>query len=178
MGIALLVKLDSAGGIFYSHERLGKNGRKIRIYKFRTMAVNAEAVLDEYLRTHPEAREEWDQNQKLRDDPRVTRVGRWLRKYSLDEFPQLFNVLKGDMSLVGPRPMMADQVRLYGDNMEAYCGVRPGMTGMWQVSGRNRATFAERARFDIYYIRNWTLWLDFYILLRTVWVVFSRDGAY
>ena len=182
------IKLDSPGSAFYVQERLGKDRRrckrpgehwrKIRIYKFRSMFSNADSILEGYLGAHPEARREWEANQKLTSDPRLTRAGRLLRKFSIDEIPQLLNVLKGDMSLVGPRPMMPDQLGIYGNNIEAYCSVRPGITGLWQVSGRNRTTFKERAGFDIYYIRNWSAWLDFYILLRTVWVVLNRDGAY
>jgi Undecaprenyl-phosphate galactose phosphotransferase WbaP len=185
---AIWIKLDSPGRVFYNQNRLGKDRRnmprhgehrrKIKIYKFRTMSSNSDSALKEYLRTNPKARLEWDANQKLRDDPRITGAGRFLRKFSLDELPQLFNVFKGDMSLVGPRPIMQDQLRLYGNNIEAYCGVRPGITGLWQVSGRNRTTFEERVRYDIYYIRNWSVWLDFYILLRTVWVVLHKEGAY
>jgi lipopolysaccharide/colanic/teichoic acid biosynthesis glycosyltransferase len=182
------VKLDSPGRIIYSQLRIGKDRRKIRrpgehrrklkIYKFRTMFSNADSALQAYLRTHRKARHEWEATQKLCDDPRITRAGRLLRKLSIDELPQLWNVLKGDMSLVGPRPMLEDQLNLYGNNIDAYVGVRPGITGLWQVSGRNHTTFEQRVRYDIYYIRNWSVWLDIYILLRTVWVVLYRDGAY
>jgi lipopolysaccharide/colanic/teichoic acid biosynthesis glycosyltransferase len=142
------------------------------------MCVNAEQKLAEYLANNPQARQEWDQTQKLHDDPRITRVGKWLRKFSIDEIPQLYNVLRGEMSLVGPRPMMTNQVKTYGPNFDTYTGVRPGLTGFWQVSGRNNTTFQERARFDLYYVHNWSIWLDLYILARTVWVVLSRYGAY
>jgi Undecaprenyl-phosphate galactose phosphotransferase WbaP len=175
---AILTKITSRGSILYGQERVGRDGRKIRIYKFRTMVENGEELLREHLATDPESRREWEENQKLRKDPRVTWIGEFLRRYSIDELPQLYNVLKGEMSLVGPRPIMMDQKKLYGDHLEVYCGVRPGLTGFWQVSGRNHTTFDERARYDVYYIRNWSLWLDLYILLRTIWVVLSRDGAY
>ena len=174
----LLIRLSSPGPVLFTQERIGQNGRKIRVYKFRTMIPNAEQVLEDYLRQNPQAQTEWEHNQKLQNDPRIIRWGGFLRKFSLDELPQLFNVLKGEMSLVGPRPMMADQVKIYGDRIGSYCNVRPGITGMWQVSGRNGTTFNERANFDTYYVRNWSLWLDVYILLRTVWVVLSRDGAF
>ncbi|MFZ5880490.1 MAG: exopolysaccharide biosynthesis polyprenyl glycosylphosphotransferase [Chloroflexota bacterium] len=177
LAAALAIRLDGPGSIFYLHERVGRNGERISIYKFRTMLPNAEALLQDYLRANPAAREEWRQTQKLKDDPRITRPGRWLRKWSIDELPQLLNVLKGEMSLVGPRPMLADQVCLY-TGIDSYYGVRPGLTGLWQVSGRNHTTFEERSRYDVYYVRNWSVWLDIYILLRTVWVVLSRDGAY
>ncbi|RPJ25447.1 MAG: undecaprenyl-phosphate galactose phosphotransferase WbaP [Chloroflexi bacterium] len=178
LAAAILIRLDSAGAIFYKQERLGKKGRVIKIYKFRTMVTDGDCLLTEYLESHPEARLEWDQSQKLRQDPRITRVGRFLRKFSIDELPQLYNVIKGDMSLVGPRPIMMDQMMLYGDRIEAYCGVRPGLTGFWQVSGRNHTTFEKRIHYDVYYVKNWSVWLDLYILLRTVWVALSRDGAY
>jgi Undecaprenyl-phosphate galactose phosphotransferase WbaP len=188
----LLIWLESPGPVFYTQLRVGKNRRdvtekdrvssrhvrRINIYKFRTMVVDAERRLEEYLKENPQARAEWDLHQKLRHDPRITRVGAFLRKFSLDELPQLINVLKGEMSLVGPRPIMLDQVPLYGDILNIYHSVRPGLTGLWQVSGRNRTSFEERAAFDEYYVHNWSIWLDIYILLRTVWVVLSRDGAY
>ena len=175
---ALLVRLDSPGPILYTQERLGRNGRKILIYKFRSMQVNAEKILAEFFVKHPAARKEWDETQKLREDPRITRVGKWLRKFSMDELPQLFNVFKGDMSLVGPRPIVESEVRRYQDYFHVYSAVRPGLTGMWQVSGRNRTTYKQRVLYDVYYVSNWSLWLDLYILLRTVLVVLSRDGAY
>jgi Undecaprenyl-phosphate galactose phosphotransferase WbaP len=175
---ALMIKLDSTGQVFYQQERVGKDGRRITIFKFRTMQMNAEEILAGYLVKHPDARREWNETQKLREDPRITRVGKWLRKFSVDELPQLLNILKGDMSIVGPRPIMCDQRNLYGDEIDVYTSVRPGLTGFWQVSGRNRTSFSQRAAFDVYYVRNWSVWLDMYILLRTVWVVLSRDGAY
>jgi len=176
--IAALIKLDSPGPVFYIQPRIGMNGKRIRVYKFRTMLMNADQALAEYLNMNAAAQQEWDKTQKLRNDPRVTGVGKFLRKFSIDELPQLFNVLRGDMSLVGPRPIMLDQAVLYGGAIDIYHGTRPGLTGLWQVSGRNRTTFQERANFDVYYVRHWSVWLDTYILLRTVWVVLSRDGAY
>jgi Undecaprenyl-phosphate galactose phosphotransferase WbaP len=175
---ALLIRMDSRGPIFFTQERMGKNRHKILVYKFRSMRVNADKILTDYLDRNHEARFEWQYTQKLHNDPRITRVGKWLRKFSLDEMPQLFNIFKGDMSLVGPRPILPEQESLYGDGMDVYCSVRPGLTGFWQVSGRNNTTFHQRALYDKYYVRNWSIWLDTYILLRTVWVVLSRDGAY
>lgn len=175
---AILIRMSSRGAILYTQDRLGKDGRKIRIFKFRTMVEDADSILESCIENDPKARLEWEQTQKLRNDPRITSIGRFLRRYSIDELPQLFNVLAGEMSLVGPRPIMIEQQSLYGEYLDIYCGVRPGLTGFWQVSGRNHTTFEERARFDVYYVRNWSVWLDLYILLRTVWVVFSRDGAY
>ena len=174
---SLAVYLDRPGPIFYIQERIGKKGDNIRLYKFRTMVVDADQVLIDHLRENPAAQLEWDQTQKLQNDPRITRSGKWLRKFSIDELPQLINVLKGEMSLVGPRPMLAGQAAFY-QNINMYYEVSPGITGLWQVSGRNNTTFDERARYDIYYVRNWSVWLDIYILLRTVWVVLSHDGAY
>jgi lipopolysaccharide/colanic/teichoic acid biosynthesis glycosyltransferase len=142
------------------------------------MVQNADRLLHEYLQQHPELREEWERDQKLRNDPRITRVGRFLRKTSLDEFPQLWNVLLGEMSLVGPRPIVEDEVKRYGSLFALYTKVRPGLTGLWQVSGRNDTTYAERVAMDAYYVRNWSPWLDLYILARTVWVVLFGKGAY
>lgn len=175
---AILIKVDSPGPVFYKQARIGRGGRRIIIYKFRSMYLNREKALDEYLAKNSTAQQEWIETQKLRNDPRITRVGRWVREFSVDELPQLLNVLKGDMSMVGPRPILFDQKVLYGDKFDVYTSVRPGLTGFWQVSGRNRTTFYERSAFDVYYVFNWSFWLDISILLRTVWVVLSRDGAY
>ncbi len=175
---ALLVRLDSPGPIFYAQERMGKDGRRITIYKFRSMKVDADRILAEHLAKNTQARLEWEQIQKLRIDPRVTRVGKWIREFSIDEMPQLFNILKGDMSLIGPRPILMEQKHLYGNGIDLYRSIRPGLTGLWQVSGRNRTTFHQRTLYDAYYVRNWSVVLDIYILLRTVWVVLSREGAY
>ena len=176
--IALLIKLDSPGPVLYGHTRIGQGGRWFKAWKFRTMVKNADQVLKEYLEKHPELREEWERDQKLRNDPRVTRVGRLLRKSSLDELPQLWNVLRGEMSLVGPRPIVQDEVRKYGEKFALYAKVKPGMTGLWQVSGRNNTSYEERVSLDAYYVHNWSFWLDLYILARTLWVVISRNGAY
>ena len=142
------------------------------------MVPNAYEVLDEYLKKHPELSAEWLRDQKLKNDPRVTAVGRFLRKTSLDELPQLWNVIKGDMSLVGPRPIVDGEILRYGDRFRTYARVRPGITGLWQVSGRNNTTYEERVGFDDYYVRNWSVWLDFYILVKTVSVVVTGYGAY
>lgn len=176
--LAVLIKLDSPGPVFYRQKRIGRYGKVFSVWKFRTMAQNADTILQQYLEHNPELRAEWALTQKLKDDPRITRVGRILRQYSLDEVPQLINVLRGEMSIVGPRPCMPQQIELYGHIFELYKRVRPGITGMWQVSGRNETTYAERVRLDEYYVRNWSIWLDIYILIRTVWVVLRREGAY
>ncbi len=176
--VTLLIKLDSAGPIFYLQERIGRDGKKLKIYKFRSMVQNADQILAEYLEKHPELQTQWNNHQKLYNDPRITRVGRWLRKFSIDELPQIINVLRGEMSMIGPRPITPEQVGLYGERIETYYSMRPGISGLWQVSGRNKVTFNERSRFDVYYVRHWSIWLDIYILLRTIWVVVFQVGAY
>ncbi|ESA33029.1 udp-phosphate galactose phosphotransferase [Leptolyngbya sp. Heron Island J] len=176
--IALAIRLDSSGPIFYSQVRIGRKGRPFKAWKFRTMVPNADKVLQEYLHRQPELRSRWNQDRKLKYDPRITRLGRWLRRTSLDELPQLWNVLRGEMSLVGPRPIVHDEVYRYADKFELYTQVLPGLTGLWQVSGRNNITYEERVNLDAYYVRNWSVWLDLYILIRTVWVVLMGDGAY
>lgn len=176
--IALLIKLSSPGPVFYGHLRVGQGGKQFRAWKFRTMVQNADCVLSYYLEAHPELRVEWERDQKLKKDPRVTPIGRILRKTSLDELPQLWNVLKGEMSLVGPRPIVEGEVSKYGPFFGVYLRVRPGVTGLWQVSGRNETGYEERVNLDAYYVRNWSPWLDFYILARTVWVVLTGKGAY
>jgi Undecaprenyl-phosphate galactose phosphotransferase WbaP len=176
--LALAVKLSSRGPVFYAHTRIGRGGRKFRAWKFRTMVVNGDQVLQARLAADPAARAEWEQDHKLRDDPRVTGLGRWMRKTSLDELPQLWNVLKGDMSLVGPRPIIDAEVEKYGGVYKNYKGVKPGITGLWQVSGRNNTTYAERVRLDQYYVRNWSPWVDAYILAKTITTLITRDGAY
>lgn len=176
--LALVIRLDSKGPIFFAQNRLGKDRKAFRAWKFRTMVPDADRVLADYLAKHPELRKEWEKDHKLRNDPRVTRAGRFLRKTSLDELPQLWNVLKGEMSLVGPRPIVEAEVSRYGRNFVFYTRVLPGLTGLWQVSGRNDTTYDERVALDSYYVRNWSVWLDLYILARTVWVVLAGKGAY
>ena len=149
-----------------------------KTYKFRTMIENADEKLKHYLSNNPDIKKEWDNNQKLKHDPRVTLIGKFLRATSLDELPQLINVLKGEMSLVGPRPIVESEIQKYDKNYELYKRVKPGMTGLWQVSGRNNTTYKERVEFDCYYVRNWSFSLDVYILLRTIRVVLFRHGAY
>ena len=175
--IAALTCLDSPRRIFYRQMRVGKGGKIFQMLKFRTMHHNADAVLQSYLERDPGIQAEWDQYQKLCKDPRITRVGGFLRRFSIDELPQLWNVFTGDMSLVGPRPIMLNQQEMYGQLFEHYMRVTPGITGLWQISGRNKTTFARRAEFDRHYVMNWSIWLDLYILVRTVWVVIRRDGA-
>lgn len=176
--VALAVRLDSPGPALYAHTRIGRGGRPFRVWKYRSMVIDADRRLQTLLSQDPAARAEWEATQKLVDDPRVTRVGRWLRRLSIDELPQLWNVLWGDMSLVGPRPIVASEVPKYGDDFHLYAHVRPGMTGYWQVSGRSDTSYERRVELDAYYVRNWNLWLDLVILLDTVRVVLRRDGAY
>jgi Undecaprenyl-phosphate galactose phosphotransferase WbaP len=176
--IALLVKLTSRGPVFFGHYRIGRDGRNFKAWKFRTMHVDGDRVLRDHLERNAAAREEWERDQKLRDDPRVTPLGKFLRKASLDELPQIWNVLRGEMSLVGPRPIVTSEVWRYGTRFKLYTAVRPGITGLWQVSGRNETTYDERVRFDEYYVRNWSPWLDVYILARTAPILIKSTGAY
>jgi Undecaprenyl-phosphate galactose phosphotransferase WbaP len=174
----ILIRLDSPGKILYAQTRLGYEGKPFKMLKFRTMVNNADAVLEDHLANCPEAKSEWGEMHKLKDDPRVTRVGRFLRQTSLDELPQLWNVLRGEMSLVGPRPIVAEEITYYGQSYETYKKVKPGMTGLWQVSGRNDTSYENRVLLDEYYVRHWSIWLDFYILMRTLWAVVAQQGAY
>jgi Undecaprenyl-phosphate galactose phosphotransferase WbaP len=176
--LAALIRLTSAGPVFYAHDRIGRDGRRFRAWKFRTMVRDADDVLRRHLRMNPELRAEWIRDQKLRDDPRVTTVGKLLRRTSMDELPQIWNVILGDMSFVGPRPIVQAEVERYGLRYSLYKKVRPGLTGLWQVSGRNNTTYDERVAFDEYYVRNWSVWLDLHILAETVKVVLTGDGAY
>jgi Undecaprenyl-phosphate galactose phosphotransferase WbaP len=176
--IGLAIILDSRGGVLYSHKRIGQGGREIKIWKFRTMCKNADQLLNDYLEKNPEFKDEWHKDQKLKHDPRITRVGRILRKTSLDELPQLINVLKGEMSLVGPRPIVEKEIQKYGEAFETYIRVKPGITGLWQVSGRNDVSYATRIQMDELYVANWSVWLDIYLLIRTVPEVVKGSGAY
>lgn len=178
VGIAMAVKLSSPGPVFYGQRRIGRFGREFTAWKFRSMVKDADAILHDYLAKHPELRIEWERDHKLKDDPRVTWIGRLLRRTSLDELPQLWNVLRGEMSLVGPRPIVQAEVEKYGERFALYQKVRPGLSGLWQVSGRNDTTYAERVALDCYYVRNWSVWLDLVILARTVRVVLLGKGAY
>ncbi len=176
--IMILIKLDSRGPIFYRQARIGRFGRKFHVYKFRTMVQNADQILQIYLEKSPELRAEWLATHKLKQDPRVTRIGAILRKLSLDELPQLWNIVIGDMSLVGPRPIVDAEVEKYGKCFDLYIKVRPGLTGLWQVSGRNDTTYERRVELDEYYVLNRSMRLDLEILWKTVFVVLKKDGAY
>lgn len=176
--IAALVRLTSHGPAFYCQTRLGRGGKPFRMWKFRTMHQDADALLAEHFRCHPEARQEWDSTRKLRHDPRVTPLGSHLRRLSLDELPQVWNLLCGTMSLVGPRPIIAAETERYGEIYALYKRVSPGLTGLWQVSGRNALPFPERVALDAFYVRNWSVWLDLYIVMKTLPAVISGEGAY
>jgi len=176
--LAVMVKASSPGPICFSQQRIGFRGGRFSAFKFRSMVTDADERLKHYLATNPAGRAEWEADHKLRNDPRVTRFGRFLRKTSLDELPQLWNVLRGEMSLVGPRPIVEAEISKYNDRFELYTKVMPGITGLWQVSGRNDTTYDERVEFDAFYTRNWSPWLDLFILARTVKVVLFREGAY
>jgi len=178
LAIAVWIRIDSPGSPFFTQRRIGQNGRELRILKFRTMVRDAECVLRDCLNADPALRAEWECDQKLKNDPRVTRAGAFLRKTSLDELPQLWNVLKGEMSLVGPRPIVGNEVAKYGEVFDLYTRVKPGITGLWQVSGRNDVSYPQRVEMDRYYICNWSVWFDIWILAKTVPVVLQRNGAY
>ena len=177
IAVALLIVRDGGPAIF-AHQRIGANGRRFGCLKFRTMVVDAAAVLELSLARDPALAAEWASTRKLRHDPRVTPIGRVLRRTSLDELPQLLNVLRGDMSLVGPRPIVADEIPRYERDIDYYYDTRPGLTGLWQVSGRSETTFQQRVRLDSAYVRNWTIWHELTILVKTVTVVLGRRGAH
>jgi Undecaprenyl-phosphate galactose phosphotransferase WbaP len=177
MAVAVLVKLDGGPAIF-GHSRVGEGGRMFACLKFRSMRVDAEQQLAELLARDEAARSEWEASRKLKDDPRVTQLGRILRKTGLDELPQLLNVLRGDMSLVGPRPVTVSEMVQYGAEADRYRRVRPGITGLWQVSGRSDTTYAQRVSLDAWYVANWSPWHDIVIILKTIPAVLSRRGAY
>lgn len=176
--ISITIKTSSQGPLFYADERFGLGGVKFRCIKFRTMVPNAEQFLKEILESDPTRRAEYELKHKLEDDPRITKVGRFLRKTSLDEIPQLWNILRGDMSLVGPRPYLVRESQEMGSSKEVITQVRPGLTGLWQVSGRSNCSFRERLTIETEYVQTWSLALDFKILLRTLKVILARDGAY
>lgn len=176
--IALLIKLDSGGKVFFLQERLTRNKKKFRIFKFRTMHEDAENRLKQLLRLDEAKRTEFEKFHKLKDDPRLTRIGKFLRKYSLDELPQFWNVVRGDMSLVGPRAYLQFEHNMMEENNMMIFNVRPGLSGLWQITGRSRHSFENRQNLDLFYIRNWSFFLDIYILFKTVTAVYYPDGAY
>lgn len=176
--IALLVKITSHGPVFFSHQRIRQDGEFFSMWKFSTMCQNSAQVLEQHLRDNPEAREEWARTHKLQRDPRVTSLGFFLRRYSLDEIPQFWNVLRGEMALVGPRPIVRTEIEKYGDCFACYCQMKPGLTGLWQVSGRNALTYPERVALDCRFVREWSPWLEAKTLLRTIPAVIRSDGAF
>ncbi|MBR6886831.1 MAG: undecaprenyl-phosphate galactose phosphotransferase WbaP [Selenomonadaceae bacterium] len=178
LAIALAVAIDNRGHVIFAHRRVGAAGKKFSCYKFQTMVPDAEAKLKKYLAENPAARQEWEETFKLTNDPRVTKLGNFLRRTSLDELPQLWNVIRGEMSLVGPRPIVQAEVPRYGKNIREYYMVLPGITGMWQVSGRSDTTYPERVAMDTWYVRNWSVWIDLMYLFKTVKAVVQGRGAY
>ncbi|ENV76630.1 sugar transferase [Acinetobacter ursingii] len=174
---SIIVKLDG-GSAFYGHERIGKNGKKFKCLKFRSMASNSKELLQQILDNDPLAKKEWQETFKLKNDPRITKIGHFLRKSSLDEMPQLINIMKGEMSFVGPRPVTAAELPQYKDNVIYYLNVTPGLTGLWQVSGRNDVNYETRVALDTKYIQSWSFFQDIKILCKTVLVVLFRKGAY
>jgi exopolysaccharide production protein ExoY len=176
--VVLLLKLTDPGPVIFRHIRVGQGGRRFACFKFRSMVLDSDKVLKTLLESDPAARKEWDRTQKLANDPRITPVGKFLRQSSLDELPQLINVIRGDMSLVGPCPIVPSELTRYGDKLTLYLQARPGITGIWQVSGRNDCGYDRRIEMDANYVRNWRFSTDFVILLRTLGAVLAQRGSY
>jgi len=173
----ILIRRTDGGPAIFAQDRIGHGGKLFRCYKLRSMVVDSQARLDELLRTDPEARAEWEATQKLTHDPRITRLGKFLRKSSLDELPQLWNILMGDMSIVGPRPIVQNEISKYGADFIYYTDVRPGLTGLWQVSGRSDTTYDERVALDVKYVREWTVFGDIKVIAKTVPAILATKGA-
>lgn len=172
--IAIAIKIDSKGPILFKHKRIGKDGKTIYIYKYRTMLPNAEEMIKDF---NFEQLKEFKENYKLKKDPRITKVGRFLRKTSLDELPQLINILKGELSIVGPRPIIQEELERYGENADKFLSVMPGLTGYWQANGRSLTTYEQRMKMELYYVENCTLLLDIKIFFKTIFIVFKKEGA-
>ena len=172
--ISLIVKISSKGSVFFIHERIGFQGKKFKLIKFRTMVDNAEDMIASF---NPEQKKEWEENFKLKDDPRITKIGKFLRKTSLDELPQLINILKGDMSFVGPRPIVEDELSWYGDNKEKLLSVKPGLTGWWAVNGRSDVPYPERCDLELYYVDRVSFGFDLLVLVKTLGAIVRKDGA-
>lgn len=175
--IARKVLKEDDGPLFYEHLRYGKDGKKFRIYKFRSMCIDADKRLKEYLEQNEEARIEFEENHKLKDDPRITKLGKFIRKTSIDELPQFVNVLKGDMSLIGPRPIVDGEIEKYGENKDKFLSVRPGLTGYWAANGRSDITYEERMKMELYYVDNISFKLDIQIFFKTIISVVKKEGA-
>ena len=176
--IALIIKINSPGPVLYKQKRLGKNGKYFYTYKFRSMVVNADEHLQNLLNSDPQLKKEWEEKHKLTKDPRITSIGKFLRRTSMDEFPQLINILKGEMSIVGPRPIVDEEVSKYGEDYPRISSIKPGLTGLWQVSGRTDTNYHDRVAYDIYYLQSWSVWLDLWIIFKTLGVVLLGKGAY
>ncbi len=172
--ISIMIKCDTKGPVFFKQRRIGLNGKPLYIYKFRTMVTNAEELIASFT---PEQKKEWEESYKLKDDPRITRVGKILRKTSLDELPQLINIIKGEMSIIGPRPVVEEELSWYGNDVDLVLSVKPGLTGWWAVNGRSEVPYPKRCDLELYYVKNASLALDVRILLGTLKVVFSQRGA-
>ena len=172
--LAIIVKLDSKGPVFFAHTRYGKNGKKFKMYKFRTMYENAQDMINDFT---PEQMKEWKENFKLQDDPRITKVGKFLRKTSLDELPQIVNIMKGDLSIIGPRPVIEEELKKYGENKEKFLSVTPGLTGYWQANGRSSTTYEQRMEMELYYIDHISPKLDFKIFFKPIESVIKKEGA-
>lgn len=172
--ISIFIKTSSKGSVFFIHERIGLKGKKFKLIKFRTMIDNAEDLIASFT---PEQKKEWEENYKLKDDPRITKIGKFLRRTSLDELPQLINILKGDMSFVGPRPIVEDELSWYGDNKEKLLSVKPGLTGWWAVNGRSDVPYPERCDLELYYVDHVSFGFDLLILLKTLGAIVRKDGA-
>ena len=176
--IALLIKITSRGPVFYRASRLGQRGRPFEVLKFRTMQVDADRILDQMLEQSPELKKQWERKFKLEHDPRITPVGAFLRKTSLDELPQFWNILRGEMALIGPRPIVQEELKYYGNDYTTFASVKPGITGLWQVSGRSDIGYEERVGLDVFYVNNWSFWMDYYVFFRTFFVILLGRGAY
>ena len=177
--IAIIIKFTDGGNVIYGHKRVGKNGKIFKVLKFRSMYMNADQKLKDILENDLQVKEEWEKNFKLKNDPRITPIGKFLRKTSLDELPQFINVLKGDMSVVGPRPVVEEElIKYYKEKAELYKSVKPGITGYWQVEGRSDTNYDERIKMDEYYIKNQSFFLDLKIILKTIKIVITGKGAY
>ena len=172
--IGLAIKLDSKGSVFFVHKRIGKNGKSINIYKFRTMYENSEEMITKFSK---EQMNEYKENYKLRNDPRVTKIGKFLRKTSLDELPQMLNILKGELSIVGPRPVVENELEKYGEDKDKFLSIKPGLTGYWQVNGRSLTSYEERMKMELYYVENRGIWLDTKVFFKTIVSVIKKEGA-
>lgn len=172
--LAICIKIDSKGPVIFAHKRIGKNGKEFNMYKFRSMYENAEKMIENF---NEEQKREWQENFKLENDPRITKVGKFLRKTSLDELPQIVNIIKGDLSIIGPRPVIDEELEKYGKNKDKFLSITPGLTGYWQANGRSNTTYEERMQMELYYIDNQSLWLDIKIFFKTIVSVLKKEGA-